>query len=140
MPRLLGRRAPGVVEAIPVPDGRGDQFVDVDRVEADDAHVDIGAAEHVRRAAPIVDMNPAARAEEMMRDRIAASILRRLARNANVSRLDAGEPEPRLGAITAIAFGRAGGEVELDLEAQRAAMAAALMGAFHGARAPTIMS
>ncbi len=75
----------------------------------------------------------------MMGDRIAAAILRRLARNANVSRLDAGEPEPRLGALAAIAFGRAGGEVEVNLETQRPAMAAALMSAFHGACAVTIM-
>src|SRR5271166_4599186 len=111
MPRLPRRRAPCVVEAVAVADGRGDQLVDVEIVEAGDAHVDIGAAEHIRHVDMIVDMNPAARAEEMTGDRIAAAILRRLARNANVSRLDAGEPEPRLGAIAAIAFGRAGGEV-----------------------------
>jgi hypothetical protein len=64
----------------------------------------------------IVDVNAALRGEEMMRDRIAAAIVLSLAGGAKVFRFRAYNPEPRLHAITAIAFDRARGEVEFRLE------------------------
>jgi phage-related baseplate assembly protein len=81
------------------------------------AHVDIGAAQHVWRVNAIVDVDAALRAEEMMRDRIATAIVLSLAGGTKVFRFRACEPEPRLRAITAIAFDRARGEVEFRLEA-----------------------
>ena len=59
--------------------GRRDELLDVDVVEADDADIDVLATKQVGRIDPIVDMDAAAWTEEMVRDRIAAAIVRHLA-------------------------------------------------------------
>jgi hypothetical protein len=79
MPCLLRGRSPIVVEAVAVAYGRRDELLDVDVVEADDANIDVLAAKQVGRIDPIVDMDAAAWTEEMVRDRIAAAIVRHLA-------------------------------------------------------------
>jgi hypothetical protein len=43
MPRLPGRRSPIIVKAVAVAHRRGDQCIDIDVLDACDAHVDIGA-------------------------------------------------------------------------------------------------
>ena len=68
MPRLLGRRRPIIVKAVAVAHRRGDQCIDIEVLDACDAHVDIGAAQTVWRVNAIVDVDAALRAEEMMRD------------------------------------------------------------------------
>jgi hypothetical protein len=80
MPRLPGRRSPIIVKAVAVAHRRGDQCIDIDVLDACDAHVDIGATQHVWRVNAIVDVDAALRAEEMVRDRIAAAIVLSLAR------------------------------------------------------------
>lgn len=117
MPRLPGRRSPIIVKAVTVAHRRGDQCIDIDVLDAYDAHVDIGATQHIWRVNAIVDVDAALRAEEMVRDRIAAAIVLSLAGGAKVFRFRAYKPEPRLHAITAIAFDRARREVEFRLEA-----------------------
>jgi phage-related baseplate assembly protein len=105
------------VKAVAVAHRRGDQCIDIDVLDACDAHVDIGAAQIVWRVNAIVDVDAALRAQEMMRDRIVAAILLSFAGGAKVFRFRAYKPEPRVHAITAIAFDRARGEVEFRLEA-----------------------
>ena len=105
------------MKAIGIPNRRGYLFVYADVIEAGDADIDIGAPQHIRRIDPIVDVDAAARAKEMMRDRIASSIFGRIAGGAQGMRFRPREPEPRLGAIAAIALGRSRGEIKVDLEA-----------------------
>jgi hypothetical protein len=73
MPRLPGRRSPIIVKAVTVAHRRGDQCIDIDVLDACDAHVDIGATQHIWGVNAIVDVDAALRAEEMVRDRIAAA-------------------------------------------------------------------
>jgi|HubBroStandDraft_1064217.scaffolds.fasta_scaffold1117075_1 hypothetical protein len=117
MPRLPGRRSPIIVKPVAVAHRRGDQCIDIDVLDACDAHVDIGATQHIWRVNAIVDVDAALRAEEMVRDRIAAAIVLSLSGGAKVFRFRAYKSEPRLHAITAIAFDRARREVEFRLEA-----------------------
>ena len=79
MPRLRWYRSPILVKAVALAHRRGDQRIDIDILDACDAHVDIGAAQTVWRVNAIVDVDAALRAEEMMRDRITAAIVLSLA-------------------------------------------------------------
>src|SRR5665811_617843 len=104
MSRLRWARCPIIAKTVAIAQRRGDQFVKVDILEAGDAHIDIGPPQHVRRVDPVVDMNAATWAKEMMRDWVAAAIVGALAGNAKVLRLRPHMPESRFGAVGAVAF------------------------------------
>src|SRR6185503_21189875 len=126
--RLRRRRLRVVVAHVEVLHRGVDQLLRIDAVQAVHAHRELAVA--LREGAH------AAFAAEAVMQRLPAELVvaqRLLAgKQAEVARGHRREPGPRLEADRAVALERALGEVEVGLEAHRAAMAAALVGCLHG--------
>lgn len=138
MPRLLRLLPPIVVAPVEIGDRPLDDLVDARVIEAH--HVDrVVEPARLRDVGPMVGVHAAMPAEQVMHAVRVELVVGELAlARDETERLgpDARAPEALLRADRAIALAGAGGEVDVRLEADRAAMAAAVIGLEHGASLP----
>jgi hypothetical protein len=136
MPRFLGRVAPVIRQAVAVRNRCIQRFVQIERVNAHEVHVDVRVSRAIWHFDAVEYMDAAPFAKRMMRHRVVAAVLCQFAftgKQNEVVRPNLDEPEPQFAAEVAVALCRAFADIDPGFKLHRLAMATSRIGSQHQA-------